>query len=120
MRSTKSAGDLGEEYALYLLKKSGYKILTTKFRSRFGEIDIIAQDKDILVFVEVKTRWSKNFGNPEDAVTSLKLRHLIKAAEYFKLMNPKTPGVMRFDVVATDIRDGKVIDARILKNVTGF
>ncbi|MBI3290392.1 YraN family protein [Candidatus Microgenomates bacterium] len=120
MRTTTSAGKLGEEYALGLLKKNGYRILAQNFYSRFGEIDIVAVDKKDLVFVEVKTRWSKSFGNPEEAVTPLKLRHLTRAAEYFKLMNPHTPDIMRFDVVATDIKDGKVIDARILKNVTGF
>lgn len=118
--STISSGKLGEDYAVKLLKVKGYKILTRNFRSRFGEIDVVAQDGKELVFIEVKTRWSKNFGNPEEAVTPLKLRHLIKAAEYFKLMNPKTPEIMRFDVVATDVRDGKIVSARILKNVTGF
>lgn len=120
MRTTISAGNLGEDYASKLLKKTGYKILARNFHSRFGEIDIVAQDRNELVFVEVKTRWSKNFGNPEEAVTPLKLRHLVRAADYFKLTNPKTPEVMRFDVVATEVKDGRVISARILKNVTGY
>lgn len=120
MRTTTSAGNLGEDYASELLKKSGYKILAQKFRSRFGEIDIVAQDRNELVFVEVKTRWSKRFGNPEEAVSAWKLRHLTKAAMYYKLMNPKTPEIMRFDVVATEVKDGRVVSARILKNVTGF
>lgn len=120
MRTTTSAGNLGEDYATALLKKQGYKILARKFHSRFGEIDIVAQDRNELVFVEVKTRWSKRFGNPEEAVTPLKLKHLVRAAEYFKLLNPKTPDIMRFDVVATDVKDGRVVSARILKNVTGF
>ena len=118
--SSVSSGHAGEDYAVKLLRAKGYKILTRNFRSRFGEIDIVAVDDRELVFVEVKTRWSKNFGNPEESVTPLKLRHLTRAAEYFKLMNPKTPDVMRFDVVATEVRDGQVVEARILKNVTGF
>lgn len=120
MITTTSAGNLGEDYAAKLLKKTGYKILARKFHSRFGEIDIIARNKNELVFVEVKTRWSKKYGNPEEAVTHLKLKHLVRAAEYFKLLNPQTPNIMRFDVVATEIRNGQVVDARILKNVTGF
>lgn len=120
MRSTTTSGKLGEDYAAELLREKGYKILTRNFRSRFGEIDIVATHGRELVFVEVKTRWSKKFGNPEESVTSLKLRHLMKAAEYFKLMNPKTPDVMRFDVVATEISGGQVMNARILKNVTGY
>lgn len=120
MRTTTTAGKLGEDYAIKLLKKQGYKILQRNFRSKFGEIDAIAEDRNTLVFVEVKTRWSRNFGNPEEAVTPLKLRHLVRAAEYFKLLNPKTPELMRIDVVATEVENGKVTEARILKNVTGF
>lgn len=120
MRTTTSAGKIGEDYAIRLLAKNGYKILNRNFRSRFGEIDAVAKDCDTLVFVEVKTRWSRAFGNPEEAVTPQKLRRLVRAAQYFKLLNPKTPDLMRVDVVATEVRNGKVTSARVIKNVTGF
>lgn len=120
MRTNTQSGKIGEEYAALFLRKSGYKILGRNFRSRFGEIDIVAVEGDTLVFVEVKTRWSQKFGLPEEAVTPGKLRHLEKTAHYFKLLNPKTPNLMRFDVVATEVRNGKVSNAQILKNVTGF
>lgn len=120
MRSTASAGKIGEEYAVSLLKKNGYKIVARNFRSKFGEIDIVATENHTLVFVEVKTRWSPKFGNPEEAVTPRKLAHLERTAHYFKLLNPKSPDASRIDVVATEVRDGKVTAARILKNVTGF
>ncbi len=120
MRSSALAGKIGEDYAVTLLRRKGYKILTRNFRSKFGEIDIVAQERDMLVFVEVKTRWSPKFGNPEEAVTTRKLAHLTRAAHYFKLLNPKTPDASRIDVVATEVRGGKVTTARILKNVTGF
>ncbi|MBI4058025.1 YraN family protein [Candidatus Microgenomates bacterium] len=120
MRTTSSSGKLGEEYAVKLLKAHGYKILTRNFRSKFGEIDIVALEGDTLVFVEVKTRWGSRFGNPEEAVTPRKLAHLTRAAHYFKLLHPKTPHIMRFDVIATEVKDGKVVSAKILKNVTGF
>lgn len=113
-----TAGKIGENFALDLLKRHGYKILTRNFRSRFGEIDIIAEDRGVLVFIEVKTRWSKKFGNPEEAVTHRKIRHLIRTAEYFKLLNPNTPDLMRVDVVATEVKNGK-INGEIIKNVTG-
>ena len=120
MKTTVSAGKIGEDYAIKLLKAKGYKILARNFRSKFGEIDVVAQESGVLVFVEVKTRWSKRYGNPEESVTPRKLAHLTRAAHYFKLLNSKTPDIMRFDVVATEIEDGKVSAARILKNVTGF
>lgn len=119
MRTTTSAGKIGENYAVSLLRRQGYKILERNFRSKFGEIDVIALDHNTLVFVEVKTRWSPKFGDPAEAVTSQKLRHLIRASEYFKLLHPKTPDLMRIDVVATDVRNGEVVKARVLKNVTG-
>lgn len=120
MRSTVQSGRIGEDFAVNLLRKNNYQVLTRNFRSRFGEIDIIAQDQNTLVFVEVKTRWSKKFGSPEEAITPRKLRHLEKTAYYFKLLNPKTPEAMRFDVVAVEIENGTVQNARILKNVSGF
>lgn len=118
MRTTTSAGKVGEDFAVSLLKKRGYKILTRNFRSRFGEIDIIALDGDTLVFVEVKTRWSRKFGVPEESITPLKLRHLEKTVDYFKMLHPNTPDSMRIDVVAIEVYNGKVKGARILKNVT--
>lgn len=120
MRTTKSAGDKGEDFAASHLQQKGYKILHRNFRSKFGEIDIIALDGNTLVFVEVKTRWSKAYGYPEESVTSRKIRHLIKAAQYFKLMNPNTPELMRIDVVATEVEGGTVQEVRVIKNVTGL
>lgn len=110
------AGKLGEEAARKLLKNKGYKILARNFRSRFGEIDIVAQDKETLVFVEVKTRWSAKYGVPEEAVTPWKLRRIVKTGEYYKLSHPNTPDLMRVDVVAVEVRGNKVIDSRLIKD----
>lgn len=119
MLTTSRAGKIGEDFAVSLLKKQGYKILARNFRSKFGEIDIVAEDRDTLVFVEVKTRWNKNFGDPAEAVVPWKLKHLERAAYYFKLLHPKTPELMRIDVVATEIQDGRVKHARLIKNASG-
>ena len=108
-------GKKGEEFACNLLKKSGYKIIARNFRSRFGEIDIIAQDKDTLVFVEVKTRWSKRFGRPEEAVTPQKLYKIKKTGEYFSLKHPHLSEKLRIDVVAIEIENDMVTSARIIK-----
>ena len=65
---SKSIGDMGERRAVKFLKKKGYKILETNFKTNFGEIDIIARKGDYICFVEVKTRSSDNFGEPREAV----------------------------------------------------
>lgn len=113
--NTRSFGNLGEDYAVSLLKKAGYKILERNFRSKFGEIDIVARQDDTLVFVEVKARWSKRFGNPEEAVTPKKLFKIKKTAEYFSLTHPSLPKKLRIDIVAIDIDRGKVVSSKIIK-----
>ena len=70
-------GKLGEKAARKFLKKRGYRIRETGFRCRHGEIDIIAQKKDWLVFVEVRTKSNLDFGNPEESITQAKKEKLI-------------------------------------------
>jgi putative endonuclease len=70
----------GEKMAVKFLKKNGYKILKTNFRTPLGEIDVIARQKDVTVFVEVKTRISSSFGPPCLSVTRAKQRHIINNA----------------------------------------
>lgn len=78
-----SLGAFGENLAEKFLKDKGYSILKKNYHSRFGEIDIVAKDKDTLVFVEVKTRSSFSFGTPLEAINSQKLRKLIKTSQFF-------------------------------------
>ena len=111
---TKRFGNLGEKFAQRLIKAKGYKILTTNFRSKFGEIDIIAQKNDFLVFIEVKTRWSNKYGKPEEAVTSKKLWKIKKTAEYFLLRNPSLPKKLLIEVVAIELTNGKVTSAKVI------
>lgn len=93
-------GNLGEEIASSFLQKRGYKILERNFKTRLGEIDIIAKDKNTLVFIEVKARTSQKFGLPFEAVNYIKQNKIKKMAltylGKFKL-NFKN---MRFDVVS--------------------
>ncbi len=117
--SSVQAGRVGEAAAIEFLHKKGYKVLSKNFRSRFGEIDIVAQFKNVLVFVEVKTRWSKKFGYPEEAVTPSKVRSIIKTGDYFKLLNLGTPGLMRVDVIAIEVEGDEVVEIRHIENVTG-
>ena len=118
MENKRSKGVIGEELAVKSLKKNGYKILERNFHSRTGEIDIIALDSRTLVFVEVKTRWSKAFGNPSEAVTPWKLKSIIKTCQYYKLLHPKLPDAMRIDVVAIDIT-GPSPKIELIKNASG-
>lgn len=116
--NTISKGRLGEAIAAKFLVKAGYKILEKNFHSRVGEIDIIALANQTLVFVEVKTRWSKRFGEAVEAVTFWKLRSITKTANYYKLLHPELPDNLRIDVVSVDISE-KTPKIEIIKNVTG-
>lgn len=97
-------GKWGEDAAVAYLVKCGFRILTRNFRIRGGEIDIIAIEKEktgeeVLVFIEVKTRSSNQFGSPLEAITPWKLRSLVKTAQFYKLKYPKLPELMRIDAV---------------------
>ncbi len=89
----------GERQAARFLKKQGYKILVERYRCHYGEIDLVARHKDTLVFIEVKTRESEEFGDPSLAVTDEKQTHISRVAlDYLRrLKNPEIP--VRFDVV---------------------
>ena len=65
-----------------------------------GEIDIVAVDNDVLVFVEVKARVGSKYGEPQEAVTPFKLRSLKRAGQYYKMEHPDLPEALRIDVVA--------------------
>ncbi len=95
----KSVGNAGESIACAYLKKIGYKILERNFRYEGGEIDIIALDKGVTVFVEVKYRSNLEFGYPADAVTQSKQRKIINGAKSYFVMRRIADFPMRFDVV---------------------
>jgi len=110
-RPTSKAGKLAEDFAARLLSSKGYKIIDRNFRSRFGEIDIIATKGDCLIFIEVKARWSLKFGRPEEAVTAEKIRKITKTAEYYSMLHPKS---LRIEVLALEIEDGNLKSARVI------
>jgi putative endonuclease len=74
-------GDWGEDAAGRFLEKQGFQILDRNYRCRWGEIDLVAQDGDDLVFVEVRTRKSKLFGTPQESITEAKAGRLVAACE---------------------------------------
>jgi len=108
----------GEKAAAKHLRRHGYKILLRNFRSGKAEVDIVARHKDWLVFVEVKTRETEEFGAPSQAVDREKQRNLSKAAlDYLRLLgNPRIH--FRFDVVEVVQRKGasRPEDIRIIEN----
>ena len=103
----KILGRVGEKKAAKYLKRKGYKILETNFSIGIGEIDIIAQDKKTLVFIEVKTRSTDAFGRPSDAVDKLKRAKYVKVAQAYLIKNyGKTDVLSRFDVI--EIENGQI------------
>jgi len=94
-----SLGRLGEDVACRELVRRGYAVLARRFRTRFGEIDIIARDGGTLVFVEVKARSGEGFGGPEAAVDRAKQRRIVAAAKAF-IAHTDADLPARFDVVA--------------------
>ncbi len=108
-------GDRGESLAVKALKKSGYKIIEQNYRSKLGEIDIIAKEEGVLVFVEVKARRTDRFGGPKLAVTPRKQRKIsMVALEYLK-RTEQIGHKARFDVVAIRLLSGQP-DVEIIKN----
>jgi len=99
----KEIGAIGEKLAADYLKKRDYKIIERNFRCREGEIDIIAQKSDCLVFVEVRTKRNITFGTPEESVTLSKREKLISLADAYLQSCDKTPISWRIDVVAVEL-----------------
>jgi putative endonuclease len=110
-------GKLGEKAAQKFLKKRGYRIRETGFRCRHGEIDIIAQQKDYLVFVEVRTKSNLDFGTPEESITQTKKERLIVSALTYTNTHQNLPSLWRIDVVAIELDDkGKVKRIELIEN----
>jgi putative endonuclease len=96
----KELGKKGEEVAVRFLKKSGYRIIQTNYACKMGEMDVIAKEKDTLVFIEVKTRTSTLFGSPQLAVNISKQKQISKVALNFLKEKQLEDVKARFDVVA--------------------
>lgn len=100
-------GKSGEEIAVKYLENKKYKIIEKNFKCRQGEIDIIAQDKDELVIIEVKTRKCLKYGKPAEAVNKTKRNHIYKAAEYYLYIKKLEKMYVRIDVIEVYIKENK-------------
>lgn len=89
-----------EDLAVRYLTSKGYTILYRNFRTKFGEIDIVAEDGDCLVFVEVRSKSTEEFGTPEESINRIKIERIRRTAQYY-LLNCEVHYVdVRFDVVS--------------------
>ena len=95
-------GEEGESLACDELEKLGYTIIERRYRTRFGEIDVIANDQGTVVFVEVKTKTDCTFSDPVESVTKQKQRRLVSMAEQYVAYQRLDDTPCRFDVVAVD------------------
>jgi putative endonuclease len=111
-------GRRGEQLARSLLKKRGYRIVESNARGRYGEIDIVARVKGCLVFVEVRSRTSTEFGTPEESVTRKKRQKLITCAlDYVTSHDNPENQVWRIDVVAIEMDEhGIQTRAEVIEN----
>ena len=115
----KELGALGEKIAAEHLANLGYVIRGRNFRSREGEIDIIAEKDDFLVFVEVRTRRSHAFGTAEESVTAKKKERLIAVAQAYMEDRDDLPPSWRIDVVAVELTmDRKISRLELIENAT--
>ncbi|MFQ6122925.1 MAG: YraN family protein [Dehalococcoidales bacterium] len=116
----REVGTLGEKLAKDFLKKRGYRICETNYRYPEGEIDIIAKHRDCLVFIEVRTKTSLEFGTPEESITLTKMERLRAAAAHYQQRHNNLPSSWRIDVVAVEIDPkGKPLRIELIENAVG-
>ena len=109
-------GTLGDSLARTALEQQGYAVLATRYRTRAGEIDIVARDGGCLVFVEVKARRHTDCGTPAEAVTPRKQRRILAMARDFLARNPTDATSCRFDVVAILVPEGGPAVIELIRN----
>jgi len=102
-------GREGEGIAERYLRKKGYRLLQRNYRCPIGEVDLIALDRRVIVFVEVKTRTDDSFGSPLESVHPLKQRKMIKAALFFLHQHRLHDREARFDVVGISFEGEKPV-----------
>ena len=113
----KALGEMGERWAREYLERNGYRILETNFRCREGEIDIVAQHEDCLVFVEVRTKTGSRFGTPEESVTAAKQEKLVSLAMSYLQTHDNLTSEWRIDVVAIEVSPkGRVARTELIRN----
>jgi putative endonuclease len=113
----RDTGILGEKLARDFLKKRGYRIWQTNYRCPEGEIDIVAKHRDSLVFVEVRTKRSLDFGSPEESITPVKKERMKATAARYRQTHDNLPLAWRIDVVVVELdKKGKLSRIELIEN----
>jgi putative endonuclease len=107
--NNRELGKRGEAIALRHLETKGYRILEHNWHTSGGELDLVAQDGDVIVIVEVKTRSGRSYGLPEEAMTQTKRRRLLRAAWTYLEQNQLLESTWRVDVIAIEVSRGGAI-----------
>ena len=116
----RNTGILGEKLARDFLETRGYKIIETNYRCSDGEVDIIAEHDDYLVFVEVRTKTSRSFGIPEESITPTKKERLKAVAFQYQQTHENLPQLWRIDFVAVELsREKRPLRIEIIENAVG-
>jgi len=116
----RDTGILGERLAKDFVKKRGYRILETNYRCPEGEIDIVAKDKDCLVFIEVRSKTSREFGSPEESITPVKRERMRTTAAHYRQSHSNLPPLWRIDMVAVELdQKGKLSRIELIENAVG-
>ncbi len=111
----KLTGETGEHIGERYLREQGYQIVARNVRSPFGEIDLVAKHQKTLVFVEVKTRRSADFGLPEESITKRKKARLGRLASWYLSQHSASEPEVRFDVLAIQL-GGERPEIRLIQN----
>jgi putative endonuclease len=112
--SRPSLGQNGEKIAVDFLQGRGYTILERNYRRRTGEIDIIAKEGEVLVFIEVKTRSGWTYGSPAAAITPRKQRQISRTAQYFLAEQDLFNTPARFDVVTVIFGNDQLLEIELI------
>ncbi|MBI5167080.1 MAG: YraN family protein [candidate division NC10 bacterium] len=116
-RNRRNLGEKGERVARDYLRRQGYRILEENYSCRLGEIDLIAHQGDTLVFIEVRTKGSRDFGPPQSSVNLHKQRQIARVAEFYLAEKGLGQVDCRFDVVAVSPSlEGGEIKVELIKN----
>ncbi|HEX8966089.1 MAG TPA: YraN family protein [Patescibacteria group bacterium] len=121
MKVGNSLGQYGETMAAKWLHKQGFHIEEMNFRKNYTEIDIIATKDNTLIFFEVKTRISEDFGKPFEAITREKIHNIVQTAQLYSFLHPKLPKSLRIDAIGVTLdKHRNILDIEHVENISGF
>jgi putative endonuclease len=119
-KTRKELAQIGEDHAARFLASKGYRIKERNYRTRAGEVDLIAEQDDTLVFIEVKARSSNDFGSPVEAVTPWKQRTIARLAASYLSLCERRERLTRYDIVAVYLTpQGRVTKIEVLQGAFG-